>query len=1042
MKVVVEVVDASDLMPKDGLGSANPFVEVELDGQRQRTATKFKDLNPVWNETLVFNLSDPALLPNLTIDVSVYHDRRNSVSHSSDAGNPRSLGRVRISGVSVAPSPSDVQTLRFPLDKRGFFSNIRGDIALRLYAIPDPFSHLRPPPPPPPLKQLPSFSTLIPPLLPLKKRRRLSQLPPCRRPQPPMSHESSSPFLPRRHRVIVPHNLLWSRVGYRGRDKISSTYDLVLPIQFLYVSVVKAGDLPAMDITGSLDPYVEVKLGNYKGITKHLEKTQNPVFNQIFAFSRDCIQANLLEITVKDKDVVKDDFVGRVQLDLSDVPHRADEAFPEAWHSDAHSVGAQNLVHTRSKVYFSPKLCYLRILVIEAQDLVPSDRTRLPDPIIRLQLGHQLRSTRPSPTTRSVNPVWNEEFMFVASEPFDEPLFLTIDNRIDGNKIEPLGQFIFPVLAAPQRTDHSKPIEPRWFNLAKPNSSGGGGDEAEKKKDSKFSSKIHLRIFLDTGYHVLDESTHYSSDLRPTAKNLRKLAIGFLELGILDARNLMPMKAKDGRTTDAYCVAKYGPKWVRTRTLLDTLNPKWHEQYTWEVFDPCTVVTIAVFDNCNLSGNSKEDAKDQRIGKVRIRLSTLEADRVYSHYYSLLALQTSGLKKTGELHLAVRFTCTAWVNMVALYSKPLLPKMHYVQPIPVVQLDLLRHQAMQIVAARLGRAETASPAGDGGVHARRRFPHVEPSPEQGEFLQSHLPPLRHRQHLPVVRQHPQLAKSADHRPRPRALGDPRLLPGADPPDRLPLPVPDRDLELPVPAPAPAAHGHEAVLRRAGPLRRAGRGIRHFSVVEAIGYRQDAVRPTPQRGGAGADCRRRSRNTGRAGAGHSQLEGSPGHGHLHNAVCGDRRLPVHLPHSGDRRDTLPLPPPPPKVPEQDALRPNKKTESQQHDSRISKTSGSSLVEVNWRGSSSRRGLSRPKRTEEKGKTSLVGSTRGIHLRGPLAWYWRFYTVRFERDDPRRELDPLPFTPTVEDPSPSKTEGCCIHPTECGPTETVAFSRANL
>ncbi|WOK92896.1 hypothetical protein Cni_G01588 [Canna indica] len=73
----------------------------------------------------------------------------------------------------------------------------------------------------------------------------------------------------------------------------------------------------------------------------------------------------------------------------------------------------------------------------------------------------------------------------------------------------------------------------------------------------------------------------------------------------------------------------------------------------------------------------KEDAKDQRISKVRIRLSTLETDRVYTHFYPLLVLQPSGLKKTGELHLAVRFTCTTWVIMVTLYGKPLLPKMHY-----------------------------------------------------------------------------------------------------------------------------------------------------------------------------------------------------------------------------------------------------------------------------------------------------------------------------------------------------------------------------
>jgi hypothetical protein len=48
---------------------------------------------------------------------------------------------------------------------------------------------------------------------------------------------------------------------------------------------------------------------------------------------------------------------------------QADEAFPDAWHSDA---GGQ--VQFRSKVYLSPKLWYLRVNVIEAQDLLASDR--------------------------------------------------------------------------------------------------------------------------------------------------------------------------------------------------------------------------------------------------------------------------------------------------------------------------------------------------------------------------------------------------------------------------------------------------------------------------------------------------------------------------------------------------------------------------------------------------------------------------------------------------------------------------------------------
>lgn len=58
----------------------------------------------------------------------------------------------------------------------------------------------------------------------------------------------------------------------------------------------------------------------------------------------------------------------------------------------------------------------------------------------------------------------------------------------------------------------------------------------------------------------------------------------------------------------------------------------------------------------------------------------------------------------GELHLALRFKCDAWMNMVSLYSKPLLPKMHYLQPIADDYIDFLRYQAVIAVAARLASA--------------------------------------------------------------------------------------------------------------------------------------------------------------------------------------------------------------------------------------------------------------------------------------------------------------------------------------------------
>ncbi|MBA0813499.1 hypothetical protein Gohar_027344, partial [Gossypium harknessii] len=67
---------------------------------------------------------------------------------------------------------------------------------------------------------------------------------------------------------------------------------------------------------------------------------------------------------------------------------------------------------------------------------------------------------------------------------------------------------------------------------------------------------------------------------------------------------------------DAYYVAKYGTKWVKTRMFVDSFDPKWNEQYSWDVYDPYTVLTMGVFYYCLLyGGDAVGDGKDMSLRK-------------------------------------------------------------------------------------------------------------------------------------------------------------------------------------------------------------------------------------------------------------------------------------------------------------------------------------------------------------------------------------------------------------------------------------------
>ncbi|TKY46336.1 QUIRKY protein [Spatholobus suberectus] len=744
-KVMVEVCNAKNLMPKDGQGTASAYAIVDFDGQRRRTKTKSRDLNPQWDERLEFMVHDKDSLASETLEVNLYNDKKTGKRSTF-------LGKVKISGSTFAKSGSET-IVYYPLEKRSVFSQIKGELGLKVwYVEKDPpetenAGELKAESAPQVEEKPPKNSQEgekkedkaeeenkpkeeskeeekpkeEAPVVAAAAAVATAENPPIAQTEEPKQRKEKHGEVQKRADLNVSDHELRSLSGDRSR----SSYDLVDRMPFLYVRVVKAKR--AKPETGST-VYSKLVIGTHSVKTK--SESESKDWDQVFAFDKEGLNSTSLEVSVWSEEVKEGDqrsesCLGTVSFDLQEVPKRvppdsplapqwytlesetspgndvmlavwigtqADEAFQEAWQSDSGGL----IPETRAKVYLSPKLWYLRLTVIQTQDLQlgsgPEAKVRNPQFYVKAQLGAQVFKTgRTSPG--SANPTWNEDLVFVAAEPFEPFLVITVE---DVSNSKTVGHAKVHVSSIERRTDDQTDQKSRWFNLSR------------EEESRSYTGRIHVRICLEGGYHVIDEAAHVTSDIRASAIQLAKPPIGLLEVGIRGATNLLPVKTKDGThgTTDAYVVAKYGPKWVRTRTVMDRFNPLWNEQYTWDVYDPCTVLTIGVFDNGRYKpGEDGEPNRDCRVGKIRVRLSTLDTNRVYVNSYSLVVLLPSGAKRMGEIEIAVRFSCSSWLSLMQAYASPILPRMHYVRPFGPAQQDILRQTAMRIVTARLARSE-------------------------------------------------------------------------------------------------------------------------------------------------------------------------------------------------------------------------------------------------------------------------------------------------------------------------------------------------
>eukprot|EP01087_Luapelamoeba_hula_P007200 TRINITY_DN1748_c2_g1_i2.p1 TRINITY_DN1748_c2_g1~~TRINITY_DN1748_c2_g1_i2.p1 ORF type:complete len:3417 (+),score=716.50 TRINITY_DN1748_c2_g1_i2:301-10551(+) len=391
---------------------------------------------------------------------------------------------------------------------------------------------------------------------------------------------------------------LWVPVatkGTRGEDQEEAEFHLItangtktkLPVikgEPLALRICGARNLAGADRSGLSDPYVEFRIKDSKRRprkTKIRKATLHPVWNREFYYLRGEVKdTDVIEFSIFDWNRVgKDDKLGRVEIPVSDFV-----ATPEFddWLSVALGNGHLHIQAAWGAAHLPPRPSGLPMLVrvAKARHLKSANKSGYSDPYCQIIVAGRKakRGNKTSAIRGTLNPEWNEEFLFEGDvapldalrfEVYDAPSVLSALAR--GRSLG----FVNLPLAELEAT----PNIDTWLELRDPGS---------RRKD-KGQGEVHIQIA-------------YGENAK-----LPELPAGSpLTLRVVSARDL-PSSDKSG-SSDPYVRIKLKTKKLRrkmkTKVVHQSLNPEWNEEFSFERGEVSTDVDVLqfhVFDHDRLS---------------------------------------------------------------------------------------------------------------------------------------------------------------------------------------------------------------------------------------------------------------------------------------------------------------------------------------------------------------------------------------------------------------------------------------------------------
>ncbi|XP_026817096.1 synaptotagmin-7 [Rhopalosiphum maidis] len=186
----------------------------------------------------------------------------------------------------------------------------------------------------------------------------------------------------------------------------------------LILRIIAAKDLPAMDLSGTSDPYVRVTLlpdKKHRLDTKVKRRTLNPRWNETLYFQGFTMQKlhnRTLHLHVFDYDrFSRDDSIGETYIELNNVDFTAKPVF---W-KDLTAPLKDKCGHLLTSLSYNPMTNNLTLGIIEARNLKAMDINGKSDPYVKvwLHVGDKKVEKRKSMVFKcNLNPIFDEKFEY------------------------------------------------------------------------------------------------------------------------------------------------------------------------------------------------------------------------------------------------------------------------------------------------------------------------------------------------------------------------------------------------------------------------------------------------------------------------------------------------------------------------------------------------------------------------------------------------------------------------------------------------------